>query len=115
MTDRAGGNTLLYQLHEMPCGDDLVMARKSDGSWIVSGDYHLTGDARYRIHEGRKSVELEDIFDGTRHRLTSLQDAGVATCSLCHDHDAPCRRPGGVKWRMDQGHIERLPADAKRR
>jgi hypothetical protein len=79
------------RLHEMPCGEHMIIVRAPDGGWTAAEDDGKIL-SRFSVWGAEQSVELEDHDKGGRRRYSCLTDALVAVCNLCDDDQAPCRR-----------------------
>lgn len=81
------------RLHQLPCGDHMIVVRDPDGGWSVIHDDAAHADARFALWPlDDNRVELEDRRSGERQSFPRLTDALVAVCGLCGDASgAPCR------------------------
>jgi hypothetical protein len=80
------------RLHELPCGEHMLIVRAPDGGWTAAEDDGKTL-SRFTVWGAGESVELEDHDDGDRRRpFPDLAGALVAVCNICDDDQAPCRK-----------------------
>ncbi len=80
------------RLHELPCGEHMIIVRAPGGGWTAVEDDGKTL-SRFSVWGAGEGVELEDHDEGDRRRpFADLTEALVAVCNLCGDDQAPCRK-----------------------